>query len=634
MEGVEVEGDTVFEPQGEFRARSNTWPLPRPDNFNEKDGEKTGGTTVVNEQSQGSPPSDVTVGGQPPKKSSARRNAWGNMSYADLITQAIQNSQDKRLTLSQIYDWMVQNVPYFKDKGDSNSSAGWKNSIRHNLSLHSRFMRIQNEGTGKSSWWVINPDAKPGKSTRRRATSMETQKYEKKRGRVRKKVEALRNGLDARSTSPPSAEGLDTFPESPSHLGFQLSPDFRPRASSNASSCGRLSPIPAVETDMHDNQVPRLSPIPWIPDLGLFMESSTSLDRYCADQLGNSLAETVKLGEGDMGYLSKNQPGDSSPAISPLSSSNNFSLNNYQYNKQANGDYKAFHSTVSDDKGLTALQPHQRSPQHSPQLTETTNFQGLPSGHSSQQQQLPTVLSALQSFSPGLTKPQLSIKFSNLQCTSTGPSSPKQIPKEVSIQHLSPGHSRQQQLPIKLSTIQRLSSGHATQQQHSAEMSTVQQLSPRQTSQQQLTTELPTLHINQEELAKKLAIIQALSTGHSNEQQLPQSDISLMTSQDNVAALTSGQLYVDNFLNGSSSGQVPGQLMSLPHQNVLPNDLDLNMDILHGDLECDVDQVIRHELSVDGNLDFNFEVVNTASTSASTVTSCSPTTTPVNQWVH
>jgi hypothetical protein len=25
-----------------------------------------------------------------------------------------------------VYDWMVQNIPYFKDKGDSNSSAGWK----------------------------------------------------------------------------------------------------------------------------------------------------------------------------------------------------------------------------------------------------------------------------------------------------------------------------------------------------------------------------------------------------------------------------------------------------------------------------------------------------------------------------
>ena len=26
----------------------------------------------------------------------------------------------------QVYDWMVQNIDYFKDKGDSNSSAGWK----------------------------------------------------------------------------------------------------------------------------------------------------------------------------------------------------------------------------------------------------------------------------------------------------------------------------------------------------------------------------------------------------------------------------------------------------------------------------------------------------------------------------
>ncbi|VDN52817.1 unnamed protein product [Dracunculus medinensis] len=111
--------------------------------------------------------SDTGSGISGSKKSTTRRNAWGNMSYADLITQAILSSPDKRLTLSQVYEWMVQNVPYFRDKGDSNSSAGWKNSIRHNLSLHSRFTRLQNEGAGKSSWWVINPDAKPGRSPRR-----------------------------------------------------------------------------------------------------------------------------------------------------------------------------------------------------------------------------------------------------------------------------------------------------------------------------------------------------------------------------------------------------------------------------------------------------------------------------------
>lgn len=67
-----------------------------------------------------------------------------------------------------------------------------QNSIRHNLSLHNRFMRIPNEGAGKSSWWVINPEAKPGKSSRRRAGSMETKTLEKKRGRAKKKVDQLR----------------------------------------------------------------------------------------------------------------------------------------------------------------------------------------------------------------------------------------------------------------------------------------------------------------------------------------------------------------------------------------------------------------------------------------------------------
>ena len=70
--------------------------------------------------------------GSPKQKNSSRRNAWGNQSYADLITQAIKSSPDHRLTLSQIYDWVVKNVPYFKDKGDSASSSGWKVKENYN----------------------------------------------------------------------------------------------------------------------------------------------------------------------------------------------------------------------------------------------------------------------------------------------------------------------------------------------------------------------------------------------------------------------------------------------------------------------------------------------------------------------
>ncbi|XP_017302437.2 forkhead box protein O-like [Diaphorina citri] len=148
-----------------------------------------------------------------------------------------------------------------------------KNSIRHNLSLHSKFMRVQNEGTGKSSWWMLNPDAKAGKSARRRATSMETSKFEKRRGRVKKKVEALRNGITP-SPSSSVSESLDLFPEdSPIH--FQLSPDYRQRASSNASSCGRLSPIPAQESPA------------WLPPY--------SNPYLGAEQLAGSLETTMKL---------------------------------------------------------------------------------------------------------------------------------------------------------------------------------------------------------------------------------------------------------------------------------------------------------------------------------------------------
>ncbi|XP_053670460.1 forkhead box protein O [Anopheles nili] len=302
--------DTGFEPQ--TRARSNTWPLPRPENFvepeTELDSNKCSTQALANTGSSNT--QLQAASSTSAKKNSSRRNAWGNLSYADLITQAISSASDSRLTLSQIYEWMVQNVPYFKDKGDSNSSAGWKNSIRHNLSLHNRFMRVQNEGTGKSSWWMLNPDAKPGKSVRRRAASMETSKYEKRRGRAKKRVEAIRqqaalglatNALNDATPSPSSSvsEGLDLFPESPLHSSnFQLSPEFRQRASSNASSCGRLSPIQSIVSLENVWTYP-----PDVADLADNADQpqpdELELDIGTLDQLAGSLADELTLQQND-----------------------------------------------------------------------------------------------------------------------------------------------------------------------------------------------------------------------------------------------------------------------------------------------------------------------------------------------
>ncbi len=62
--------------------------------------------------------------------SGTRKNAWGNLSYAELISKAITTSAEQRLTLSEIYDWMIKYVPFFRNKVDRASSAGWKVIIK------------------------------------------------------------------------------------------------------------------------------------------------------------------------------------------------------------------------------------------------------------------------------------------------------------------------------------------------------------------------------------------------------------------------------------------------------------------------------------------------------------------------
>ncbi|KAI8063011.1 fork head domain-containing protein [Thamnidium elegans] len=74
-------------------------------------------------------------------------------SYATLIKYAIENSLRKKLTLSEIYQWVIDHYPYYGSAG-----TGWKNSIRHNLSLNKSFVRVPrpiNE-PGKGSYWQVD----------------------------------------------------------------------------------------------------------------------------------------------------------------------------------------------------------------------------------------------------------------------------------------------------------------------------------------------------------------------------------------------------------------------------------------------------------------------------------------------
>ena len=75
-------------------------------------------------------------------------------SYASLIRLAILNSPSQKATLSDIYKWIEEKFLYYKNQ----KNAGWKNSIRHNLSLSKCFVKVPRprHDPGKGYYWAIN----------------------------------------------------------------------------------------------------------------------------------------------------------------------------------------------------------------------------------------------------------------------------------------------------------------------------------------------------------------------------------------------------------------------------------------------------------------------------------------------
>ncbi|XP_022360335.1 forkhead box protein N2 isoform X1 [Enhydra lutris kenyoni] len=92
----------------------------------------------------------------PEKKSATAKPPY---SFSLLIYMAIEHSPNKCLPVKEIYSWILDRFPYF-----ATAPTGWKNSVRHNLSLNKCFQKVERSHgkvNGKGSLWCVDPEYKP-----------------------------------------------------------------------------------------------------------------------------------------------------------------------------------------------------------------------------------------------------------------------------------------------------------------------------------------------------------------------------------------------------------------------------------------------------------------------------------------
>ena len=105
---------------------------------NNKDKPQHGGTKAENENNLKTDPSTVQDNGLP--------------SYTAMIAQAILKKETSKSTLSDIYEYMEKYFPSLEKRG-----TGWRNCVRHTLSLNDCFIKLHRPENGRSCNWAIHP---------------------------------------------------------------------------------------------------------------------------------------------------------------------------------------------------------------------------------------------------------------------------------------------------------------------------------------------------------------------------------------------------------------------------------------------------------------------------------------------
>ncbi len=75
-----------------------------------------------------------------------------SLSYIALIAKVILSSPSQKLNLASIYRTMEEQFPYLRSRG-----PGWRNSVRHNLSVNDCFVKVSRCEDGRGHYWGVHP---------------------------------------------------------------------------------------------------------------------------------------------------------------------------------------------------------------------------------------------------------------------------------------------------------------------------------------------------------------------------------------------------------------------------------------------------------------------------------------------
>ena len=392
---------------------------------------------------------------------------------------------------------------------------------------------------------------------------------------------AMESGGHVPNSSNPGSEFGDSTGDLNMIDSFNLSPqDFRARASSNASSIGRLSPIQSELEPELRNDVQPISPLSWNSIPGAMTTTYTNADGF-TETLSESLAEmfvgdTLSPNSGGGGIRGEMMGGGGMGVGSPMQGQLS---PNAGYDQ--NGGYMTAAPPPYVDMGPQQAGLDNGSPQEMMGNGGSVYHNGM-------------TRRMVKGMRGGLTSPNGALAVSlNSGVRVMGPHQSNYMAARTLSELLqqdnngggTPGY-QEQYLSQEQMIMNQYNGGPYVDQQTSIDMNNSllrQALTQKQAAQMHIGSMLAPNSPGQ------------LSPARADSQRSPVQTANMRSS---MQLMTGGSMQTNPMMHQMGGGGA----------TCMPNDLDLNFaDMNASDIECDVDQIIKHELNLEGSLDCNFE---------------------------